>query len=261
MIDTMAELYARRDLLYVIAWREIKVKYKQSIMGMLWAVLMPLVIVGSGFVVRLALSKVSGKPLELSDLTSVAVKAAPWAFFVSALRFGTTSLVNNFQLVTKIYLPRMIFPLAAVLSQLLDFLVASCVLAVFLVVAQAGWSVQILWLPLLVVTLVVMAASLAIIFAAASLFLRDVKFIVEVFLTFAIFFTPVFYDSSILGNWAPLLLVNPVSPLIEGIASTLILHQAPSLPWLAYSVGCAAVLSAIAISMFKRLEPLFAESI
>src|SRR2546430_3135956 len=95
MFNAIRELLERRDLLYMITWREIKVKYKQSVMGMLWAVLMPLVIVGAGLVVRYAIAKASGTPLRMSDLTSVTVKAAPWAFFVSALRFGTNSLVTN----------------------------------------------------------------------------------------------------------------------------------------------------------------------
>lgn len=257
----MTELVDRRDLLYIIAWREIRLKYKQSIMGMAWAVLMPSIIVGAGFIVRFAFAAVSGSSLTLSDLASVAVKAAPWAFFVSSLRFGTNSLIANTNLVTKIYLPRLVFPLAAVLSQLFDFIVAGAVVGLFLVVAGVGLSVQLLWLPLLVGLLIILTAALAIIFSAASLFFRDVKYIVEVFLTFAIFFTPVFYDSSLLGSWAPVLLANPVSPLLEGISATVILHQSPSLLWLTYSFVFTGVLFGIALVMFRKLEPYFAESI
>ena len=255
------ELFERRDLLMIMAWREIKVKYKQSVMGMLWAVLMPIVIVCSGFIVRFALASVSGKPVALADLTSVAVKAAPWAFFVSALRFGTVSLVNNSHLVTKIYLPRLIFPLASIASQLLDFTIAACGVAVFLAVAETGVSAELVWLPLLLGALVLLATALAILLSAASLFFRDVKFLVDVFLTFAIFFTPVFYDSSLFGKLAPLLLANPVSPLLEGISTVVIHHQTPSLPWVAYSCAVSIALFAFALNAFKRLEPLFAESI
>jgi ABC-type polysaccharide/polyol phosphate export permease len=261
MPHAIRELLAHRDLLYIITWREVKVKYKQSVMGMLWAVLMPLVIVGAGLVIRLAFATVSGKPLVLSDLTSVAVKATPWAFFVSALRFGTNSLVANVNLVTKIYLPRLVFPLAAVCSQLIDFFVAAAVVGLFLVVAGVGVSVHLLWLPLLVGALIVLATALAIMLSAASLFLRDVKYLVDVFLTFAIFFTPVFYDSSLFGRWAPLLLANPVSPLLEGIATTVILQHGPSLPWLLYSLVFTGVLLTVSLATFKRLEPFFAESI
>lgn len=261
MGQMVRELLAHRDLLYMITWREVKVKYKQSVMGMLWAVLMPLFIISAGLVVRLALSTVSGKPLELSDVTSVAVKATPWAFFVSALRFGTNSLVANANLVTKIYLPRLVFPLAAVLSQLVDFLVAGVAVAIVLIVAGAGLSVHIFWLPLLIAVLIILTTGLAILLSAASLFLRDVKYIVDVFLTFAIFFTPVFYDASLFGQLAPLLLVNPISPLLEGIATTVILHRGPSFPWLLYSIGFSGVLFVVGLVTFKKLEPFFAESI
>jgi lipopolysaccharide transport system permease protein len=261
MISALREVVQHPLLLYMFTLREIKVKYKQSVMGMLWAVLMPLVIVGAGLIVRFAFASISGKPLALADLTAVAVKAAPWAFFVSALRFGTNSLIMNEDLVTKIYMPRLVFPLAAVASQLFDLLVAASVVVVFLAVAGAGASLQLLWVPLLVAALVVLATALAILLAAASLFYRDVRFIVEVFLTFAIFFTPVFYESSLFGPWAPLLLINPVSPLLEGISTAVILHRSPSLLWVAYSVAMAAVLFALAVTMFKRLEPSFAESV
>ena len=261
MFHTIRELFEHRDLLYMITWREIKAKYKQSVMGMLWAVLMPLVIVCAGFLVRFAFATVSGTPLALSDLTSVTVKATPWAFFVSALRFGTNSLIANTNLVTKIYLPRVVFPLAAVCSQLMDFLVAGVVVSVLMVLARAGLSVHLLWLPLLVGLLIILAAALAIMFSAASLFLRDVKYIVEVFLTFAIFFTPVFYESALFGRWAPLLLINPVSPLLEGISTTVILHHSPSLPWLLYSLMFTGVLFSVALALFKKLEPFFAESV
>jgi ABC-type polysaccharide/polyol phosphate export permease len=230
-------------------------------MGFLWAVLMPLVIVCAGIVVRYAFSQISGTPLSLSDLTSVSVKAAPWAFFVAALRFGTNSLISNTNLVTKVYMPRLAFPISAVCAQLLDFLVASVVIAILLVLAQTGLSLQILWLPLLVACLILMATGFAVIFAAASLFLRDVKYLVDVFLTFAIFFTPVFYESSLFGKWAPLVLLNPVSPLLEAITTTVIQHHAPSLPWLGYSFAFTALLGVGSLALFTKLEPLFAESV
>ena len=261
MVLPIREVLDRRDLLYMITWREIQVRYKQTVMGMLWAVLMPLVIVCAGLVIRVALAKVSETPLAWSDLTSVTVKAAPWAFFVSALRFGTNSLVANTDLITKVYLPRIIFPLAAVLSQLVDFLIAGAVVSLFLVVVRAGFSVQLFWLPVLLASLMVHAVAFAIVLSAASLFFRDVKYIVEVFLTFAIFFTPVFYDTSLFGRWAPLLLVNPVSPLLEGLATAVIQHRSPSLLWVSYSFVVTAVLITVAITTFRKLEPFFAESV
>jgi len=261
MLSNLQEIYNRRDLLYILTWREITVRYKQSIMGMLWAVLMPGIIIFAGLIVRYAFANASGKSLAISDLTSVAVKAAPWAFFVSSIRFGTTSLISNTNLVTKIYLPRLVFPLAAVSAQFFDFLISAGVVLSILLLAGTEWSIQILWVPVVVGTLVTMTMALAVIFSAASLFFRDVKYIVEVILTFAIFFTPVFYDSALLGHWSPLLLINPVSPLLEAMASVVIHHQAPSFVWLGYSIAVAGCLFTVAINLFNRLDPYFAECI
>jgi ABC-type polysaccharide/polyol phosphate export permease len=261
MLSALRELVDRRDLLLIITWREITVKYKQSIMGMLWAILMPSIIICAGVIVRYAFAVISGKPLVTADLSAVAVKAAPWAFFVASIRFGTNSLIGNSNLVTKIYLPRLVFPFAAVLSQLFDFCIASIVVCGFLFVVGTGWSIHILWAPVIILTLIVLTLAFATLFSAASLFFRDVKYIVEVLLTFAIFFTPVFYESHLFGKWAFLLLVNPVSPLLEGISSIVVLHQAPSLGWLAYSLAASVALFLSAIYLFRKMDPYFAESI
>jgi len=257
----LAELFRYRELLHRLTWREIRIKYKQSIMGLLWAVLMPMVIVLAGLLVRLAMSRLSGEPFSAREVAAISVKAVPWAFFVASLRFCTSSLIANSNLVTRIYFPKEIFPLAAVGSQLLDLLVASGVLTLVLLVLRVGASVHLLWVPLLLAILIVLAAGLGIFLSAASLFFRDVKYLVEVFLTFAIFFTPVFYEVELFGRWAPLLLLNPVAPLLEGLHATVVEHQPPPLAWVGYSLAVALVVLVGAWTFFKRAEPAFAESI
>jgi ABC-type polysaccharide/polyol phosphate export permease len=251
----------RRDLLLILTWREIKVKYKQSVMGVLWAVFMPLVIVSAGIVVRYAFAVVGGTALDGADVARVAVKAAPWAFLVSSLRFGTMSLIGNASLVTRIWMPREIFPISAVLSQLIDFAVAAVVVAVLLALVGVEPSPLLLWVPVFIALFFVLAFAGAIATSAAALFYRDVKYIVEVVLTFAIFFTPVFYEAGMFGPWEPVLLLNPVAPLLEGLATVVVDHRPPDTGWLAYAAVCAAGGLILAVRFFKRVEPLFAESI
>ncbi len=257
----MRELFDRRDLLLMITWREVKVKYKQSIMGLLWAVLMPLVIVGAGIIVRFAFAAAGGGHVSAADIARVIVKAAPWAFFVAALRFGMTSLVSNSNLVAKIWMPREIFPIAAVLSQLIDLGVAAVVVTIALIVVGVGASWQLLWVPPILAILFALALAGAIATSAAALFFRDVKYIVEVILTFAIFFTPVFYDAAMFGQWETLLLLNPVAPLLESLAIVVVDHRSPDLAWLAYSAFWSLGGLMVAVALFKRLEPLFAEAV
>jgi len=103
--------------------------------------------------------------------------------------------------------------------------------------------------------------AIGIFLSAANLFFRDVKYLVEVFLTFAIFFTPVFYDSELAGKWQSLILLNPVAPVLEGINSCVVLHRMPDLGWVGYSFGLSALGMFLSMLLFKRLEPKFAESI
>jgi lipopolysaccharide transport system permease protein len=261
MIALVREATNYRELLFIIAWREIKIKYKQSVLGFMWAILMPTIIVSAGILVRYAFSLTSGKPLVFNDIASVSVKAIPWAFIVSSIRFASTSLIGNANLVTKIYMPREVFPIASILSQLVDFAVASLVLVVLLAIAQIGLSVYILWVPLLLIILITFCTGVALFVSAASLFFRDVKYLVDVIITFAIFFTPVFYESSMFGDWGKLLLLNPVAPILEGLNDCIVYHRAPAAWWILYSGIVSIVGTAGAFVIFKKLEPAFAESI
>jgi lipopolysaccharide transport system permease protein len=262
MLENLREFYNYRELLLMIAYRDIRVRYKQSVMGFMWAILMPILIVLSGIVVRYAYAIVSHGTLRTADIAGVAVKSLPWAFMVSSIRFGCNSLIGgNNNLVTKVYFPREIFPLASVLSSLFDFLVASIALVVFLVAAKVGWSFELLWVPLLLLNMVVLASGIAMIVSAASLFFRDVKYIVEVVLTFGIFFTPVFYDASMFGAKAKWLLLNPIAPILDGLSACIVRHQSPDLHWLAYSSTFGVISLLGGYFFFKHLEPAFAESI
>ena len=260
-VSWLREIVARRDLLAMLVWREIKVKYKQSVMGFLWAVLMPALIVSAGVIVKYAFASLSGQALKNSDIVSVAVRSVPWAFFVASIRFASVSLVSNSNLVTKIYMPRVIFPIASVLSQLIDLGVAAVVLVIFLVLTGVHPSVHMLWLPVLLAIMVLLVTGFAIFLSAAALFLRDVKYIVEVIITFAIFFTPVFYEVSMLGRWARLALLNPVAPLLEGISASVLGLPLPVGGWVLYSAVASVVIFAGALVFFKRTEPYFAEAV
>ncbi len=249
------------DLVVMLAWRDIRIKYKQSVMGFLWAILMPTLVVGAGIAVQYGLSWYSGKPVDTRNLAAVAVKSVPWAFFVASLRFATGSLIANTTLVTKIYLPREVFPTAAVLSQFADFCVASAVLAVVLALTGVGASAALLWLPVLVAGLVALCLGLGMFLSAGALFFRDVKYLVDVVITFAVFFTPVFYPVEIFGRHAGTALLNPVAPLLVGLADVVVAHRAPDLGWTAYSMGVAVACCVLGVIAFRRLEPLFAERI
>lgn len=261
MTDELKELFKYRELLYVITYRDIRVRYKQTVMGFLWAILMPILIVMSGVVVRFGYAMVAHSALKTGDIASVAIKSVPWAFIVSSIRFATNCLYGNRDLVVKIYFPKEIFPMAAVLACLFDLVVAASALVVFLVFMHVGISVYLIWVPILLGTTILLCLGIGMIVSAASLFFRDVKYIVEVFLTYGIFFTPVFYDVRLFGKFGKYLLLNPIAPLLDGLSECVVQHQSPDLYWFSYSLIFTLLAFICGFSLFKHLEPAFAESI
>lgn len=255
------ELIQYRNLLWMLTLRDIKIRYKQTVMGFLWAVFMPMLIVCAGLIVKKGFSIVSGKPLDLSELISVSVKSLPYSFFIASIRFATNSLVGNANLVTKIYFPREVFPVAAVLANLFDFLLASFFLVIILLLAGFSVDYHVVWVIPLVLLLILFTAALGMLLSCANLFFRDVKYIVEVIVTFAIFFTPVFYDASLFGKWATVLLLNPVGAILENVNNVVILHRGPDLFWLLYAALWSIGGLAVSWSIFHKLEFLFAENI
>ncbi|HEY7378109.1 MAG TPA: hypothetical protein VH542_05450, partial [Steroidobacteraceae bacterium] len=136
MIDQLRRLFRAREILYLLAWRDIRIRYKQSVMGLLWAILLPSLVVGAAALVRVIASQWSGSHVDLGGVKSVMVRAVAWSLFIGGIRFGTNSLTGNGSLVTKIAFPKEVFPLAAVVSSLFDFLIAFvavvCVLLFFM---------------------------------------------------------------------------------------------------------------------------------
>jgi ABC-type polysaccharide/polyol phosphate export permease len=276
LVDVAREVWGARELLHQLVLRDVKIRYKQAVMGFGWALLMPMLVVMAGFVVRFAMAHVSGQPLDASSLGGMAVKALPWAFFVGAIGFATTSLTSNMNLVTKIYFPREVLPLAAVFAQLFDTAIGATALALLLPFIGAKLSAALLWVPVLVLLTFLFTAGTCIFLACANLFFRDVKYIVQVLLTFGIFFTPVLFDAAMFGPKAGrLLMLNPMAPLLEGFRLTvvkghnllqpLVLEQGGKLvelwsPWfLVYSAAWAVLGTAAATLLFHRTQYLFAE--
>ena len=260
-MSSLKKLYRYRELLYMLAWRDVRVRYKQSVMGILWAILMPMLIVGAGALVRFAFAEFTNTKVTAEDMASVMVRAVIWAFFVSAIRFGTNSLVTNSNLVSKIAFPKEVFPIAAVLSSLFDFAVAAVV--TFLVLLAIGIlpSAEALIAVPLLLLMVVQAMGLALLLSSLNLFFRDVKYLVEIFLTYAIFFTPVLFSADMLGRWEYLLMLNPISPLLEGMSDVLVNGSPPAPSWTLYSTVFSFLLLFGGYALFKQLEAKFAERI
>ncbi len=274
LAEAAREVWESRELLYQLTLRDIRIRYKQAVMGFGWAILMPIMIVGAGLIVRLVLTTtgVTGT----GGLAGTAAKGICWSFFSGAIGFGTASLVANVNLVSKIYFPREVLPLAAIAAQGFDTVIASIALAIALPFLGMVVSPALLWIPVLALMLVTFTAAAALFLSCANLFLRDVKYIVQLLLTFGIFFTPVLIEPAMLGPLgAKLCLLNPLAPMLEGVRLALAGHNLlqPLVevtskglsvvawqPWyLLYAAGWAFGGLAVALLIFHRLEFTFAE--
>jgi len=276
--NATTEVWDHRDLLEQLALRDIKLRYKQAAMGFMWAVFMPCLIVLSGLIIRYAMARIAGQTLVASDVANIAVKGVGWAFFVGALGFATASLVGNSSLVTKIYFPREVLPLSAVAAQSFDTAIGLGTLLVLLPFLGVRAHMSLLWVPALLALLVVFTTAASLFLSCANLFYRDVKYIVQIVLMFGIFFTPVFFEPSMLGTrGAHLAMLNPMTGILEGLRISIVAGQDLSRPittlvhgvetpmwepWeLVYSAVWAIGGLLGATAMFRRLQPLFAEFI
>jgi homopolymeric O-antigen transport system permease protein len=270
------ELWTHRGLLYELTRRDIRVRYKQAVMGLVWAVLMPVLIVAAGALVRVAMAFVGGRPLVPQEVVGIAIKAVPWAFFVGALGFGINSLTGNSNLVTKIYFPREVLPLASTLAQMFDSSIGLGALLLVCLAVGVDFGLAAWWAIPLLGILVAFTAGSALLVGCANLFFRDVKYIVQVLLSFGIFFTPVFFEPQMFGpTGARVMMLNPVAPILEGLRLSIVYDHnllTPVVemarkgavlvwsPWyLAYSAGWSVVMLTGGLLIFHRTEPKFAE--
>lgn len=216
--EIAVDLWNFRELLSQLARRDIKIRYKQAVMGFGWAVFMPILIVLAGLIVRFAIAYAGGQPIDRADAGALALKGLCWSFFVGTLGFATGSLTANITLVTKVAFPREVLPLSSLLAQGFDSLIAAAAILLVLPFLGLALTPALLWIPTLLLLLVLLTAAASLVLSCANLFFRDVKYIVQVLLTFGIFFTPVLFDATVLGQrGAELIMLNPVAPLLEGL--------------------------------------------
>jgi ABC-type polysaccharide/polyol phosphate export permease len=257
----LGELIKYKDLLFMLVLRDIRIRYKQAVMGFMWAIFMPIMAIGAGILVQKAIATVSGRPVDTSGILSISVKVLPWTFFISSIRFAVQSLVGNMSLITKIYFPREVLPLASILACLFDFAIATASLVIFLAVLGTQATPYLLLVPLYLFSLVLVTAGFGLLLAAANLFFRDVKYVVEIILMFGIFFTPVFYKASTFGKFKTLLMINPVGSILEGINDAVVMHAMPDPVWMSYAVISSILIFWVGVRVFHKTEPLFAENI
>jgi lipopolysaccharide transport system permease protein len=256
----LLSLYSYRDLLALWTAREVRVRYKQSVLGIAWAVLQPLALTVIFTLVfsRLVRIDTGDVPYPVFAYTAL----VPWTFFATSISFGVPSLVNNMNLVSKIYFPREVLPLASIGAALLDFAIAFLIFLLMLAVYRLSLAWYALWLIPLLATQVILTIGVVLIGSAVIVFFRDVRFVVPLVVQVWMYASPVIYPVDLVPEpLQALYFLNPMAGIIDGYRRALLMGEAPRPTALLTAAIVSLLLLLVGYALFKRVEPLFADLI
>ena len=254
----LRDLWEYRDLLYFLTWRDIKVRYKQTVLGAAWAIIQPFftMVVFSLFFGRLAKMPSDGIPYPIFSYAAL----VPWTFFANGLSQSSSSLVASANLIKKVYFPRLVVPISAVISGGVDFVLAFVVLLGMMLFYGIVPTAAVVWLPLLLLLALVTSLGVGLWLTAMNVQFRDVRYAVPFLIQAWMFATPIAYPSSLLEEpWRTLYGINPMAGVVEGFRWALLgAHTAPG-PIVAVSALVAVGLLISGAFYFRRMEKTFAD--
>lgn len=256
----LRELWQYRELLYFLIWRDVKVRYKQTFFGAAWAVMQPLLlmVVFSIFLGRLAGVGSEGLPYPIFAYAAL----VPWTLFAQSLIGSTSSVVGSTNLISKVYFPRILLPLAAVGSYLIDFFIALALLVVMMFFYKVQLSLSVLWVLALLPLAVLTALAVGLWLSALNVRYRDVQYVVPFLVQLWLFASPVAYSSSIVPErYRALYGLNPMAGVVQGFRWALLGAGDPPGPLIAVSVAMTLVIFVAGLFYFQRVERTFADVI
>jgi lipopolysaccharide transport system permease protein len=254
----LKELWAYRELLYFLIWRDVKVRYKQTALGAAWAILQPVftMIVFSLFFGRLGKIPSDGIPYPLFSFAAL----VPWTYFSHGLSQASNSLVGSANLIKKVYFPRLSIPIASVASGLVDFVLAFLVLLGMMLYYGMLPGLKVIWLPLLLLLTLTTSLGVSLWLSALNVHFRDVRHIIPFLTQFWLFATPIAYPSSLLSEpWRTLYSINPMVGVVEGFRWALLGTETAPGPMIIVSSLAAVAILVSGVFYFRRLEKTFAD--
>jgi lipopolysaccharide transport system permease protein len=258
--DDLREVWQYRELLYFFSWRDLKVRYKQTFIGIAWAIFQPFVtmVVFSVFFGGLAKIPSDGVPYPIF----VYVGLLFWQFFSSALTDTSMALVSNQTIVTKVYFPRLVLPISTVITKLIDFAVATIILIVLMFYyGYVPHITGLLIIPLLLLITFFASVGLGLVLASINVKYRDVRYALPFFVQIILFITPVIYPASIAGKYSKILAINPMMGVIQGARAALLGTTPINWALINISLVSTTILMVFGIYVFKKTERYFADII
>jgi len=256
-----ADLWRYRELFYFLAWRDILVRYKQTVIGVAWSVIRPVLTMAVFSVIFGRLAKFPSEGVPYPILVFAAM--LPWQLFSNSLSESSNSLITSRNMITKIYFPRLIVPTSAVIVCLVDFLISLAILSVLMIWYNfvPGW--RILLLPLFLLLALTTAMGVGFWISALNVKYRDFRYIIPFIVQFGLYISPVGFSSSVVPDkWRPLYSINPMVGVIDGFRWSIIGGNSRIyLPGLLLSVGLTLVIFLLGLSYFRKTERTFADVI
>jgi lipopolysaccharide transport system permease protein len=252
------ELYHYRDLLWFLTWRNIKVLYAQSIIGIGWAVLQPLfsMLVFTLVFGMFAKMDSDGVPYALFSFCAL----VPWSYFSNALLDSGNSLVNQADMLSKVYFPRLVLPLSSVLSKLVDLVIALGVLFGMMLIYQRPPTWQIVFLPLLIAIMTLTAAGMGMFLSSLAIQYRDIKHAMTFIVQLLMYTTPVVYPTTLVPEWLqPYYAMNPMVGVIEGFRAALLGTREMPWGWIAIGAITSSLIFMAGLLQFRQQERVFAD--
>jgi lipopolysaccharide transport system permease protein len=259
----LGELWEYRELLYILAWRDIKVRYKQTLLGAAWAIIQPvLTMLVFNFIFNGGITKVetdSNVPYPIFSYTAL----LPWGLFVTALNQASRSLTSNHNMITKVYFPRLVLPIASVLAGLVDFAIAFVILIGLMVYYKITPAWNVLWaLPLFLLLAILTALGVALWLSAINVKYRDVNYALPFLTQFWLFITPVAYSASVISEkWQLVYSLNPMAGVVNGFRWALLgAGSGPDMAlWISVAISLLVLISGL--FYFRNMERTFADTI
>lgn len=255
------ELWDYRELVFFLIWRDVKIRYKQTLLGIGWAILQPLVmmLIFTLFFGRMAKIPSDGIPYPIFAYSGL----LPWTFFANGVTQATNSMVGNTHLLTKVYFPRMLIPIASVMAGLLDFILAFVILFIMMAYYQIYPTAKWFILPVILLLLIITTVGVSLLLSALNVLYRDTRYIVPFMIQSWLFLTPVVYPSSMLSeNWRLIYSINPMAGMIEGVRWVLLGTNVSSIGIMfIFSATIGVLLIILGIFCFKTMEDTFADVI
>ncbi len=260
MLNHFKEIVAHKELLFIITLREIKIRYKQSVLGIFWAVLQPLSLMLVFTIIFSKFAKIpsDGIPYPIFSYSAL----LPWTLFATSLSFAIPSLVSNTSIVTKMYFPREIFPIASVMAAVVDFIIAGIIFFLMMFLYGISINLNIFFIFPIFLIQIIFTIGIALFASAINVYYRDVRYALPLIIQLWMYASPIIYPISLVPDKLKFFyMLNPMAPIIDGYRKVLIQGYPPDFYYLSIAAGVSVVLFFLSYWYFKKVEMTFADII